>query len=299
MLEIKSFNQDLWLVGRVLCRKAIHLESFEKSMLGWNLMQRMNIQKIGENRLLFHFGHEVDKRRVLSMGPWAFHKNLVVLHPIASGNDPSTMKLDHCDFHVHASGVPVHLMHRKIAEFLANTIGSYVDLGYDESKKKSGSTIRFRVTIDINKPLRRMIQIMGPNGEELHIRLAYESLPNVYYYCRCLGHLVRDCHDCIDFESAIGEILQDKLAYGEWLRTHVNNLHSKYVSVSAMFLCNTSSKWDEVKTQTKRSAPVEKSAEDSVPINDLSVSQQTVYTSPKKCSYSAISNSSGERLEEI
>lgn len=197
---------------------------------------------MGDDRLFFRFAHVVDKRRVLSMGPRAFDKNLVVLRPIAAGCDPNTMKLDHSDFHVHAIGVPFNLMHRKMAEFLGNAIGSFVDLGYDESKAFSGTALRFRATIDITKPLRRMIQIKGPNGEELHIRLAYERLPNFCYYCGCLGHLVRDCHECIEFESVTGDIPRDKLGYREWLRTHVSNLQSKHISGSALHSSTTSSR---------------------------------------------------------
>lgn len=150
----RTIDHELCLVGRILSRKAVHLESLERSLLsGWNLARGVKIQKIGNDRLLFRFDHVVDKNRVLWHGPWAFDKNLVVLRPMVAGQDPMDVNLDVCDFYVHASGVPYALRHRSMAGILGNSIGNFVSIDMANSQDSSGSALRFRACIDITQPL--------------------------------------------------------------------------------------------------------------------------------------------------
>lgn len=66
--------------------------------------------------------------------------------------------------------------------------------------------MRFRVLIDITKPLRRMIKAQGPHNQEIQVRITNERLPNFCYYCGVLEHLVKDCRACFDLDSGTGEI---------------------------------------------------------------------------------------------
>lgn len=70
--QVVSIPNELWdsstakiencLVARVLTRKNIHLELFEKAMLtGWNLVKGDKCQKLGDDRMLIEFNHEVEK----------------------------------------------------------------------------------------------------------------------------------------------------------------------------------------------------------------------------------------------
>lgn len=161
-----TFDHELCLVGRILSRKSVHLASLQRSLLsGWNLIKGVNIQKIGEDRLFLQFNHVVDKRKVLWQGPRAFDKSLVVLCPIAKGQDPMDVNLNECDFYVHAMGVPFTLRHRGMAEILGNSIGAFVDIDMAKSRDSSGAALRFRVCIDIMQPIRRVIQLSGPQNQ--------------------------------------------------------------------------------------------------------------------------------------
>lgn len=168
----------------------------------------------------------------MGQGPWAFDKNLVVLRKLLAGEDPLTISLDECDFFVHAMGMPLMMVHHRMAEVLGNAMGKFSCMDNSHEKGFLGSTLRFRVTIDITKPIRRMIQVTGPDGQEITVQLAYERLPNFCYYCGLIGHLVKDCHDCFEIIDDRGEVPVDKLAYGEWLRTHANAHHAKFVNGS-------------------------------------------------------------------
>lgn len=145
------------------------------------------MQKLGVDRLLIQFEHDVDKNRVLGQGPWAFDKNLVVLRTINAEDDPQYVSLDHCDFFVHAMGLPMVMRHRAMAEVLGNALGIFKDV--DNSYAKGFTNLRFIATVDIRKSLHRVINITGPGGQEIQVRLAYERLPNFCYFCGILGHL--------------------------------------------------------------------------------------------------------------
>lgn len=62
--------------------------------------------------------------------------------------------------------------------------------------------------------------------------ITYERLPNFCYYCGVLGHLVKDCRDCAEVDDSTGEILEEKLMYGDWLRANMNMTQPKYVNGS-------------------------------------------------------------------
>lgn len=72
-------------------------------------------------------------------------------------------------------------MHSEMAKVLGNAMGTFKSVDNSHAKGFIGTTLRFRVDIDVSKPLRRMIQIAGPEGHEIQIGLAYELLPNFCY----------------------------------------------------------------------------------------------------------------------
>lgn len=225
-----SINHELCLVGRVLSRKSINLEAFEKTMLlGWNVAWRVKMQKVRDDRILIQFGHVFEKHRVMWRGPWAFDRNLVVLRELNIDDDPALVSLNESEFHVQATGLPITLLHSSMAEVLGNAMGTFLRPDVLEDKWCVGDALRFRVKIDITKPIRRMIHIKGPADQKLCVRLAYENLPNFCYYCGIIGHLVKDCSECLDFAHPSGDIPVERLKYGDWLRTHVNASQPKVV----------------------------------------------------------------------
>lgn len=119
-----------------------------------------------------------------------------------------------------------------MAKVLGDAMGIFVGVDNSHVKGFVGNPLRFKVRIDITQPLRRVIKILGQNNQEVMIRIAYERVPNFCYFYGVLGHLVKDCHECIDLLGTNGDVSDDHLMYGDWLRTHVDIQHSKYVNVS-------------------------------------------------------------------
>lgn len=156
----------------------------------------------------------------------------MVLRKLEQGGDPLSVNLDSCEFYVQASGLPITLMHAEMAEVLGHAMGSFLDFDSRPHKDYVGSSLRFRVAIDITKPLRRIIKALGPNQQEIESRIRYERLPNFCYYCGVLGHLVKDCRECINIDNPTGEVNENRLFYGDWLLTVHSAQQPKYVNGS-------------------------------------------------------------------
>lgn len=157
-------------------------------------------------------------KKVMWRSPWAFDRNLVILCPIGKGEDPSEVDLNLCDFHVRVSALPAMSQLQGIARIVGDALGRFVKLVEDEIKGCITTKMRIRVTIDITKPLLRCMNIAGPRKQLVQIRFAYERLPNFCYFYGVLGHLVKDCHACLDLLRDTDKIDESKLEYGEWLR---------------------------------------------------------------------------------
>lgn len=93
--------------------------------------------------------------------------------------------------------------------------------------------MRIRVTLNIMKPLHRVLNIEGPNNRAIQVTFAYERLPNFCYFCGLLGHLVKDCLACADMIDEKGRIDETKLEYGEWLHARPIQQENRYIGGSS------------------------------------------------------------------
>ncbi|KAL6557998.1 hypothetical protein OROMI_018348 [Orobanche minor] len=186
---------------------------------------------MGEDRVLFDFGHRAEKEKVIWKGPWSFHRNLVVLRSIGKDEDPMAVDLNICGFYVQVTGVPFSGNSIGIAKIIGNKLGSFV--AFDENNQSGlATTLRMRVGIDITKQLYRCITIEGPRKQPIQLQVSYERLPNFCYYCGIIGHLVKDYHACFDLFGASDNVDEANLQYGEWIRAAPSDSASKYLGSS-------------------------------------------------------------------
>lgn len=149
------------LVGRILSRKPINIEAFERTMSGaWELTGGMQIQKLNETELLFKFEYALEKQRVMWRSPWSFDRNLVILRSIKKGQGIGEVDLNQCNFWVQVHDLPFAGMNRAMAKLIGDTVGTFVRLDIDE--KNPRTIMRIRVLLDITKPLPRFMNMEGP-----------------------------------------------------------------------------------------------------------------------------------------
>ncbi|KAL0439022.1 UNVERIFIED_CONTAM: hypothetical protein Slati_2385200 [Sesamum latifolium] len=73
-------------------------------------------------------------------------------------------------------------------EALCSSIQS-MHLPVDDSGCSWGASLRIRVGLNVNRPLKRALKVRSMLGEELLVRFTYDRLPNFYYLCGLLGHI--------------------------------------------------------------------------------------------------------------
>ncbi|KAL0337653.1 UNVERIFIED_CONTAM: hypothetical protein Scaly_2040400 [Sesamum calycinum] len=212
----ESDSYDLYLVGRLLSSRLFHADALKSTLLlAFNPGRGMDLKPLEGNRFLLKFNHIVDRNRVLEECPWSFEKNFLILSSIDLNENPQEVNLDWTYFHVHVHGLPLSKMSRDMAVFVGNFLGRFVEVDMDSSGHVWGSHMRIRVSIDITKPLKRVMRIRTTLGDEQLLSFAYERLPNFCYLCGSLGHLSMFCElrfsdDFVDPGEAT--------PFGPWLR---------------------------------------------------------------------------------
>ncbi|KAL0443829.1 UNVERIFIED_CONTAM: hypothetical protein Slati_2105600 [Sesamum latifolium] len=212
----EPLSSSFVIVGRLLSSKSFHPEAMQNTLrTAFNSIRGMDFKMIEGERFLLKFFHVLDRDRVLDRCPWAFDKQLLVLAPVDALDDPNSVDLNWCDFHIHIHGLPLGKMTKEVAKCIGNRLGRFKDVDTDQNGEIWGSSVRIRVAIDIRNPLKRALKIRTILGDDHLVTFTYERLPNFCYLCGCMGHLSRQC------ELQLQEDFRDpgeNPPFGPWLR---------------------------------------------------------------------------------
>ncbi|KAL0433393.1 UNVERIFIED_CONTAM: hypothetical protein Slati_2673600 [Sesamum latifolium] len=70
-------------------------------------------------------------------------------------------------FFVHVHDIPLSMMNLGVARLIGDRLGGFRDMDADESGCSWGASLRIRVSIDVTKPLKRVLKLKSPSGNEL------------------------------------------------------------------------------------------------------------------------------------
>ncbi|KAL0438583.1 UNVERIFIED_CONTAM: hypothetical protein Slati_2341300 [Sesamum latifolium] len=189
-----SDSHELYLVGRLLSHKPFHADALKSTLpLAFNPVRGMNFKLLEDHRFLLKFNHIVDRNRVLNGCPWSFERNLLILSAITMNENPQEVNLDWAAFHIHVHGLPLSKMSKEMSHFIGDHLGRFIDVDADSTGQVWGSSMRLRISLDVTKPLRRVLKIRTSLGDEQLLSFTYEKLPNFCYLCGCLGYLSKFC----------------------------------------------------------------------------------------------------------
>ena len=84
--------------------------------------------------------------------------------------------------------MPITWMHRDMVQELGEYIGSVEEVDTDEEGNCIGEIVRLRISMDITKPLQKILEVETEDEGSIPILILYERLPDLCFYCGLIGH---------------------------------------------------------------------------------------------------------------
>ncbi|KAG8362670.1 hypothetical protein BUALT_BualtUnG0052500 [Buddleja alternifolia] len=214
------------LVAKVFSDKSFNDGAVKNTLLkAWNAKKKVVVNILDNNKLVFVFEDKSDFNKVLSLAPWSFKGNLVVLNQWLPEKIISDITLEHAPFWIQASNIPVKYITPTTAKAIGNLVGSFIKADLSSESHRWKSFLRIRVTIDLNYPLKDLVVIHPSPGVNISVEIRYERLGDFCYKCGRLGHKWNSCQ--LESPPRIGaaEGVDGPLAFGTWLRAESTFSH--------------------------------------------------------------------------
>ncbi|MBA0633819.1 hypothetical protein Godav_029476, partial [Gossypium davidsonii] len=172
-------NLHLCLVGCCLTDSIVHFPSLRNTIADlWYPIRGICISDLGDRCFLFQFFHEVDIQRVLTSTPWFFNNHLLLFHRMKPGENPSLVPLIFTEFWVQVHDLPLGLVSETMTKQFRDFLGKFLEHDLSSRLGNSHSSMRIRVQLNVNNPLKRRKKKLG-HGESfcpIRTRMAPETI---------------------------------------------------------------------------------------------------------------------------
>ena len=151
---------DGCLLDRVLHPRGVNREGLKSTLQQvWRTAAEVKIESLGSKMFMFKFTLEADKGRVLAGRPWHFELALVVLKEPSGIREITKQSFTHSAFWVQFHNVPVGCMEQGTIKVLGEAIWIVEEVDADEDEECIGQYARARISIDIARPLKKIIYL--------------------------------------------------------------------------------------------------------------------------------------------
>ncbi|KAL8469470.1 hypothetical protein ACS0TY_032350 [Phlomoides rotata] len=179
------------LVGRLCTGKSFNAFALiDVLKKGFRPKGKLTARDWGKGTWIFSFEREDDRKWVIHNQPWHFDTHLFAIRPLTGFEQPSAVSIDTTYFWVRAYDLPIHFHTEHVLKTLAGRVGRLIS--FEKPGTLVSPFLRFRVDMDITRPLLRGIKIRI-GGSMFWISLRYESLPPYCYCCGVIGHFSNSC----------------------------------------------------------------------------------------------------------
>ncbi|XP_019159985.1 PREDICTED: uncharacterized protein LOC109156588 [Ipomoea nil] len=159
----------------------------------WQPVRGVQVTEIQRGVFLFVFFHRTDVDYVLDGGPWAFENNALVCREVPPNTAPGEVPLNTIDMWVQLHDMPLGYTSQTVLEQVGNFIGTFVKHD-DRFEGALWLTFhRIRVSIPVDKPLRRRMKLLKRDKTTTWVTFRYERLHRFCFFCGLMGHLYTFC----------------------------------------------------------------------------------------------------------
>lgn len=208
-------TMSMCLIGKLWTERTYNTFALMETMKKlWCPVKGMTCSDLGNQMIAFQFNTMRDMKRVKDMEPWHFNKHVLVLKQITKDIQPSAMRFNAVPIWIRIYDLPISGRDMPTLKQIGARVGEVLDIDKNTTSSITRS-IRMKVEIQLDKPLRRGIKVRIGSSEPCWLPIAYERLPSFCYCCGKLGHTHKDCDQ---LEESEDDVKEDKLPYGDFMR---------------------------------------------------------------------------------
>uniref|UniRef100_A0A803NVH1 DUF4283 domain-containing protein n=1 Tax=Cannabis sativa TaxID=3483 RepID=A0A803NVH1_CANSA len=179
--ETQAFDDRWCLVGKFLTGRTIDFDVMRHMLASlWQPGKGVYIKELDTNRYLFQFYHELDIQAVIDGSPWTFNRLQLIFHRLNRGEDPRMVRLHKLDMWVQLHDLKYGFMSEWVVKHVGNYIGTFVKTDAKNFVGIWRDYLRVRVTVDIEKPLKRRMKLIKQDGTWIWTTFKYEHVPILY-----------------------------------------------------------------------------------------------------------------------
>ncbi|KAF4366795.1 hypothetical protein G4B88_018218 [Cannabis sativa] len=214
--EPEEANQVL--LGKIISRHKYGKAAIQGSLkLSWNAISGWKWKEIRDGIIQFTFARREDALNVLARRSWFVCGALIVIMPWPAWLSPAEVRFDKTPMWVHIESIPPFYWNLSNLKELAAKASPVYELPQGIEDAIGMSTLRFRATIDINKPLFSGFFLRRQRLKDLWLQYKYERLPKLCFKC---GVLTRDQSVCFKSPTVIKDENGNFYPmFGVWLKS--------------------------------------------------------------------------------
>ncbi|KAF4376140.1 hypothetical protein G4B88_004944 [Cannabis sativa] len=185
------------LLGKLICKGKLGRTAIAGTLKkAWASFKGWSWKEDDDGIIHFTFATKEDAWNVLQRRPWIICGALLVIMPWPSWLAPSEVKFDKTPIWVRISSIPPFYWNKTNLEELAAKVSPnyklprYID--FERGSFGMGS-VRFRATIDIDKPLFSGFFMKRETIKDLWMQFKYEKLPKLCLKCGIISHPQKFC----------------------------------------------------------------------------------------------------------
>lgn len=219
--ESEGNNSDLILVGKVLATRTFRLFTIAEIVTKiWRIREPVKVDKLENNMFKFLFGCILDRNHIYQNRPWSLDAVHLILKFWPENKILREIPFDTTTLWLQIHGLPPAIFHEGITEKIGRMVGILHQQIVNKRCVISHIYLRVRVDIYLKNPILAAFFYDRVGDDALWVQLKYERLPNFYFRCGFLDHVIGRCNyeKSTMISSAYGVTLR---VFGPWLKVEV------------------------------------------------------------------------------
>ncbi|XP_050229412.1 uncharacterized protein LOC126678560 [Mercurialis annua] len=183
------------LVGKIVGDKQFSYSAVREALQrSWRIRHGFQIAKDFSGVYVFTFQSKEDMETVWRGRPWCIRNSLLVLQQWPPDQALESIEFLTSPFWIRFVGLPANQITTSNAGIIGQLFEKLLvsEVGADGNRRDYG-TLRLRVVIRVDKPLRKGFFTILDDGTPKWVSFTYERLPDICFRCGVMGHYASTC----------------------------------------------------------------------------------------------------------